>query len=252
MNLSFKWIVCGVASVVLHVAIARALSTLPPRVDPPQRRTVEVQVVTPRPPPPIPPEPEPEKPPEPLPTPQPIVHDVPHTRPVHAPQVAAVAKDLPPAEHPTVVVDTTDTPVFGVTMESTSQGGSGPAVPIGNTTRAQPGPGSAAPAQVRPLAAPVAAYEATKLPMPQARCFGKYTDEAKAAGVEGSVVIDLIVGEDGRAREIVVAQGLPHGLTEAAIAALKDCRFTPGEKDGKPVPVKIRGFKVTFVIPPSN
>ena len=101
---------------------------------------------------------------------------------------------------------------------------------------------------MKPAAAPVAAYEVTKMPLPQGRCSGKYTDDARAAATEGTVVLDLIVDEQGRARDIKVVQGLDHGLTEAAIAALKDCSFTPGEKDGHPVPVRVRGFKIRFVL----
>jgi hypothetical protein len=61
-------------------------------------------------------------------------------------------------------------------------------------------------------------------------------------------VLDLIVDEHGRARDIAVVDGLPHGLTEAAIAALAACRFSPGERDGQPVAVRIRGFKIRFVL----
>ncbi len=56
------------------------------------------------------------------------------------------------------------------------------------------------------------------------------------------------VDEHGRARDITVVEGLSHGLTEAAIAALQACTFTPGEKDGQPVPVRIRGFKIRFLM----
>jgi hypothetical protein len=45
-----------------------------------------------------------------------------------------------------------------------------------------------------------------------------------------------------------VVERLGHGLTEAAIAALEDCRFTPGEKDGRAVPVRVRSFKIRFVL----
>jgi TonB family protein len=130
-------------------------------------------------------------------------------------------------------------------MESTSQAG-GPAVPVGNTT--QPTPAANAGSAVKPLAEPVAAYEVTKMPLPQGRCAGKYTDEAKQAGIEGVVVLDLVVGEDGRARDIQVVSGLTHGLTEAAIAALRACHFDPGERNGTRVPVRIRGFKIRFVL----
>jgi TonB family protein len=127
-----------------------------------------------------------------------------------------------------------------------AQAGSGPALPIGNTglpTKHDQG----APA-AQPLPAPVQAYEVTTMPLPQGRCSGRYTEEARKAGVEGTVVLDLVVGQDGRVREVRVVSGLDHGLTEAAIAAAKECRFSPGEKDGTPVPVRVRGFKIRFLL----
>ncbi|MBV8759774.1 MAG: TonB family protein [Deltaproteobacteria bacterium] len=246
MTDEIKLAICVVGSVVFHVALKRGLDHLPPRHDPARDQKVTIQVVEPAPPAPPPePPPEPEKPPEP--TPEKIIpHESPAPHPVKAPQLAAVAKDSPPPDHPAVTTDTQDEPVFGVSMSSTSPTGTGPAIPVGNTTRAPANTGSAAPA--KPLAQPVGAFEATKMPLPQGRCFGKYTDEARAAGDEGTVVLDLVVDETGRAREIHVTEGLPHGLTEAAIKALQDCRFTPGEKDGQAVPVKIRGFKIHFVL----
>jgi len=86
------------------------------------------------------------------------------------------------------------------------------------------------------------------MPLPQGRCAGQYTDAAREAGIEGVVVLDLIVDATGRAKDIEVVEGLDHGLTEAAIAALRACRFSPGEKDGAAVPVRVRGFKIRFVL----
>ena len=96
--------------------------------------------------------------------------------------------------------------------------------------------------------APVPAYQVTTMPLPQGRCVGKYTEEAKRAAIEGTVILDLIVSETGRTRDIHVVSGLGHGLTEAAIAAIKECRFSPGEKDGAPVAVRVRGFKIRFLL----
>jgi protein TonB len=134
-------------------------------------------------------------------------------------------------------------------MESTSQAGSGPAMAVGSTARPQGG-SAAALGGGTPKGAiePVPAYEVSVMPLPQGRCVGKYTDEARAAAVEGTVVLDLVVGENGRTRDIHVVSGLGHGLTEAAVQALKDCRFTPGEKGGVPVPVRLRGFKIRFLM----
>jgi hypothetical protein len=49
-------------------------------------------------------------------------------------------------------------------------------------------------------------------------------------------------------RDVHVVSGLGHGLTEAAIAAVRECRFSPGEKDGTAVPVRVRGFKIRFLM----
>jgi len=238
-----KLLVCAAASLVAHFALERGLEQLPPRGPLRFDHKIAIQVIQP---PKEEPPPEPEKPPDqPKPTPK-EAHEAPraHVARPEAPQ----PKDVPPPDKPPTTSDTTDQPVFGVTMESTSQGGNGPAMPVGNTTKPTPNQGSAAPAAPKQLAEPVQAFEATKMPLPQGRCIGKYTDDAKSAGLEGTVVLDLIVGEDGRVRDVQVVQGLGKGLSDAAIAALRACRFSPGEKDGKPVPVRVRGFKIHFVL----
>ncbi len=241
-----RLLICAAASVVGHFVLAEALSTLPPREPPVMDRKIEIRVISP--PPSEPPPPEPPKPPEPTPELQPepkVVRDKPTARPVQALVHDVIAKDVPIADHAVIATESTAQPVFGVTMESTSTAG-GPAVAVGNTTQPQAGPATTT--QAKLAAAPVAAYEVTRMPLPQGRCSGKYTDEARAAATEGTVVLDLIVDETGRAREIRVVSGLDHGLTEAAIAALKDCRFSPGEKAGQAVPVRVRGFKIRFVM----
>jgi TonB family protein len=86
------------------------------------------------------------------------------------------------------------------------------------------------------------------MPLPRGRCSGTYTEAAREAGIEGAVVLDLVVDEHGRARDITVVEGLPHGLTEAAIAALRACQFDPGERSGAAVPVRVRGFKIRFLL----
>jgi protein TonB len=236
-----KLLVCAAASLVAHFALERGLEQLPPRGPLRFDHKIAIQVVEPKDEPP----PEPPKE-EPKPPPKQEVHEAPRA---HQPRPEAPQpKDVPPPDKAPMTTDTTDQPVFGVTLESTSQGGNGPAMPVGNTTKPTPNQGSAAPAAPKQLAEPVAAFEATKMPLPQGRCIGKYTDDAKSAGLEGTVVLDLIVGEDGRVRDVQVVQGLGKGLSEAAIAALRACRFSPGEKDGKPVPVRVRGFKIHFVL----
>jgi TonB family protein len=252
-----RLVVCAIASVLGHFVLGEALSTLPPRPPPTYDHKITISVVTP---PQQPPSPEPPTPPPaPEPTPTPEVRPAGKPKPSPTPkQVRATPKAVQPTVNDTAPKDTPvgasavvapqsdASPVFGVSMESTSQAGTGPGVPVGNTT--QPTTGPSRPAAGKPGGAPVAAYEVTKMPLPKGRCSGKYTDEARTAAIEGTVVLDLVVDETGRARDIQVVQGLGHGLTEAALVALRDCRFSPGEKDGQAVPVRVRGFKIRFVL----
>jgi len=62
-----------------------------------------------------------------------------------------------------------------------------------------------------------------------------YTDEARALRLEGDVVLDVTFEASGGLRILGVAQGLGHGLDEAAIDAAKRIRFNPAKRDGSPV-----------------
>ena len=49
----------------------------------------------------------------------------------------------------------------------------------------------------------------------------------------------LIVGADGRPRDMRVARSLGMGLDEKALEAVRTWRFEPARKDGQPVAVQI-------------
>ncbi len=65
------------------------------------------------------------------------------------------------------------------------------------------------------------------------------TKEAQEAHAHGTVVLWGIVAPDGRCRDIKVARSLGMGLDLAAVSSVRDWKFKPGEKDGRPVPVAI-------------
>jgi len=67
----------------------------------------------------------------------------------------------------------------------------------------------------------------------------EYSDEARRAKYQGTCVLSLIVGPDGLPQDIRVARSLGMGLDEKAIEAVKQWRFQPALKDGKPVAVAI-------------
>ncbi len=74
-------------------------------------------------------------------------------------------------------------------------------------------------------------------PTPLHKVDAQYSQEAREAGYEGTVVLAFEVWEDGRAHNIRVLRGLGMGLDEKAVEALLQWEFSPGQKDGKPVRV---------------
>jgi TonB family protein len=67
----------------------------------------------------------------------------------------------------------------------------------------------------------------------------EYSEEARKAKYQGVCVLSLIVGPDGKPRDIHVARSLGLGLDEKAIEAVNQWKFEPAQKDGKPVAVAI-------------
>jgi protein TonB len=73
----------------------------------------------------------------------------------------------------------------------------------------------------------------------------EYSEEARKAKFQGTCVLWLVVGPDGRPRDMRVQRTLGLGLDEKAIEAVKTWRFDPALKDGKPVAVQIN-VEVSF------
>ncbi len=65
----------------------------------------------------------------------------------------------------------------------------------------------------------------------------EYSEEARKAKYSGTVLLQLIVDVDGRAKSIHVSKGVGLGLDERAVEAVQKWKFLPGKKNGQPVPV---------------
>jgi len=65
-----------------------------------------------------------------------------------------------------------------------------------------------------------------------------YPEEAIQAGVEGRVVVQFIVTEEGQVENAKVVRGIGAGADEEALRVVKETEFTPGLQDGKPVRVQ--------------
>jgi TonB family protein len=66
-----------------------------------------------------------------------------------------------------------------------------------------------------------------------------YPTEARAAGLEGSVTLYGLIGEDGAVRDARVLRGLSPALDQAALAAFSTWRYEPARQDGAPVEQKL-------------
>ena len=72
-----------------------------------------------------------------------------------------------------------------------------------------------------------------------------YSDAARKAKYQGSVLLWLVVGADGLPHNIRVQRSLGMGLDENAIAAVSTWRFQPATLNGKPVAVEVN-VQVSF------
>ncbi len=65
----------------------------------------------------------------------------------------------------------------------------------------------------------------------------EYSEEARKAKHQGTVIVQIVVDTNGNAVEPKVLKSLGLGLDEKAVEAVKQWKFRPGYKDGKPVRV---------------
>lgn len=73
----------------------------------------------------------------------------------------------------------------------------------------------------------------------------EYSEEARKAKYQGTVLLWLVVGPDGRPRDLRIVRSVGMGLDEKALDAVRTWRFEPARKDGQPVAVQIQ-VEVSF------
>ena len=72
-----------------------------------------------------------------------------------------------------------------------------------------------------------------------------YPTQARQARVQGNVVLDAVVSEQGRVEEVKVVAGSPM-LAQAAMEAVRQWRYTPYLLNGKPIKKQTR-INITFI-----
>ncbi|MCP3136006.1 energy transducer TonB [Pyxidicoccus xibeiensis] len=236
-----------VGSLTLH-GLGLAMLHLRPAQRPTVQRPVElvmVEVQKPPPPPPVVEEPKPEPPPPPKVRvkPPPIkVAEAP--RPLPPPPV-----DAPPPPNETPPPAAKPTPlVVGMTMSSTTSAGSF-AAPVGNTLYGRTADKAKAPQEVRAYSAPkyTPIYQVDREPELANEVKIPYPDEARRAGIEGTVTLSITVDLEGKVVAARVLNGPGHGLNEAARNAILRFRFRPALKAGEPVSTEMK-YSYTFLL----
>jgi TonB family protein len=76
----------------------------------------------------------------------------------------------------------------------------------------------------------------------------EYPETARKNGVEGTVKALFTLGEDGKVREIVIVNDLPHGVGDAVRAGLQRLHFKPAGFQGKPAAMKAKLDYVVTVV----
>jgi len=184
------------------------------------------------------------RPPDPEPKKTPPVTLEPVARPVEPPPPAAAPVPLPQVVAPVAPVpaDTRDRAgeIAEATKESDSHGpgsgagaGTGQGTGIGEGSGAGIGPGSGGGTG----GGPYRAGSGITAPGLVREVKPDYTEEARRRGVEGDVILEIVVRSNGSVGDVKVVQGLGAGLDQRAADAVRQWRFSPARRFGTPVDV---------------
>jgi len=149
------------------------------------------------------------------------------------PQVRLAENHMPNLGNPTAPVIPSAPPSNGTGSGGGIGSGSGGGVGLGSGAGVGTGSGGGIGGGVYKVGGGISAPQALATPDPE------YTEEARNAKTQGMCVLRLIVDDQGNPRDIRVVRGLGFGLDAKAIDAVKQWRFQPAMKDGRPVSVLI-------------
>lgn len=82
---------------------------------------------------------------------------------------------------------------------------------------------------------------------PESRVEPRYTEAARRVHLSGTVILEAVIDERGEVRKVQVIKGLPLGLDQAAIDAVRHWRFEPARLGDRPVAVYFT-LTVRFVL----
>jgi protein TonB len=75
----------------------------------------------------------------------------------------------------------------------------------------------------------------------------EYPEPARRAGVEGTVILDATISETGQVMQIAVERGLPLGVTEVAVSAVRRWKYEPARGRNGPV-ASHKAIRIVFAL----
>ncbi len=156
-----------------------------------------------------------------------------------------IAKVAPPAKKPAEPPK----PVFGINKNSIVKGSGGSGgfkVRVGNTIMKEMELEYTDPKKVKPYT-PAPLYEITRLPKLLEVVKPEYSKEARDKEIEGVVVLEVDIDEDGDVRYVKVLKKLGYGLDKAALKAVAQFKYRPAMQGKVAVSVK-KKVKIRFML----
>lgn len=140
--------------------------------------------------------------------------------------------------------------VFGVSRKALTTAdttGAAAEVKLGNTVAKEQDNLKLDPKDADSLPIPADDYLVSSMPQLLSEMRIPYPEEAKKAGIEGPVVMELLIDDQGSVRQVSLIKGPGFGLNEAALAAIKNFKFRPARIQDQAVAVKIK-YTYRFVL----
>lgn len=156
---------------------------------------------------------------------------------IEIPVTVNVQPDLKMAKSNVPQIGMPNSPLVGMSMGN----GKGTGLGSGNGNGIGPGTGGNTGGGLYKIGGGVSPPVAIFSPDPE------FSEEARKAKVAGAVLVYLEVDENGRPVHVRVARGIGLGLDEKAVEAVRQYKFKPAMKDGKPVRVEL-AVEVDFKI----
>jgi protein TonB len=154
-------------------------------------------------------------------------------------------------EKPKVVLKSVNEPVpsdkpvrevFGAsrnTLTDESLGDEGVDAKKGNTLSKEVDSTVLSDSDVDSLPTPTEEYLVSVMPSVLSEVRPEYPKEAKDKGLEGAVVMDILIDAEGKVRDAVIIEG-PEIFKSGALEAIKKFSFSPAKVDNSAVAVRIR------------